>query len=487
MIKILKLSLFIVVVLGINPLLSAERGEIVVGTMDVVKNLNPYLAQSEIESALQKVVFPSLIADFIEMKGKKEEGDSFRGILITDRDFDKKGSTDYLDFTLNGSRITPGIFIENFKRIKSLGTKSNFSWNLERAESPGPYKVRAFFEKKYLLGKLIASSFPLVDFNSIDERWQSSEQVFITNSDRNRLKGFSDYRYSSIDSRNSIINVSPVATGKNLVVKSFPDYKQLIDRLNAGELQAAFNLSALTQIYNKEIALDDMKFANQYVLYMIVTQRGVRRGLADMDIINNIRHDYRSAFSRHPVLQSSGHIYRRSGFLLEDAQLPQPEQLEKLDSVDTITLLYYRNTINDYVKEIIEGIIRNMGYSLYAVAIDRNTSRDKINMDDFDFVIESRYIQFPEFLNLKYYKEYMGLYPAAQAQGELKKIEQLLSEGGKLSSLHEEAQKLENSLLKNIPIVFFLRYNTRIAVRRGTQNYQSDKGVPYFFYNLSKW
>jgi hypothetical protein len=128
-----------------------------------------------------------------------------------------------------------------------------------------------------------------------------------------------------------------------------------------------------------------------------------------------------------------------------------------------------------------------MGYSLRAVAIDRNTSRDRVKESEFDLVIKATYIQFPEFLNLRYYKEYVKQSPLLKSRGYIRRIDRVLSKGGKLSLLHEEAQKLEKIMLKNLPIVFFLRYNTRIAVRRGTQNYQASGGVPYFFYKLSRW
>lgn len=473
---------------GINPNASAyaRENEIQVGTMDVIRNLNPYLAQSEIELALQKVVFPPLIADFIE--GRKEDGDSFRGLLIHDRNIIRQLRDETLEFDLNGSPVDPEVFIDNFNRIKSLGPKSNFSWNLNHAQHLGNRRIKMTFDKKFPLGKLIAASFPLVDFNALEKNWERSDYVFITNEDTQLLKGYSHYQYSHIDQQRSIITLSPRENkqGKKLVVKTLPDYKQLVDRLNANELQVAFNLSALTDLHNPEIALDDMKFANQYVLFMVVTAKGKEKGLDHMDIVNYIRNKFNDAFAADKVLYSSGNIFKRDGFLLESIQLPRAEDINQPDNTDKISLLYYRNTINDRVKNVVEGIIENMGYSFRAVAIDPNTSRDKINENDFDLVIKSSYIQFPEFLNLRYYKEYMDRYPAPQSRGYERRIHKLLSRGGKLSSLHEQAQRLERTLLKNLPIVFFLRYNTRIAVKKGIQKYNSP-GVPFFFYNLSKW
>jgi hypothetical protein len=482
------------IILPIAPVYPLENkiNEIQVGTMDVIRNLNPYLAQSEIELALQKVVFPPLIADFIESSQEDgeddENNDSFRGLLVHDRNIYRQTGSQYLEFDLNDSPVDPGVFIDNFNRIKSLGPKSNFSWNLSHAQHLGNRKIKMTFDKKFTLGKLIAASFPLVDFNAMEKNWERSDFVFITNEDTQLLKGYSPYQYSGIDPQRSIITLSPRENrqGKKMVVKTLPDYKQLVDRLNANELQVAFNLSALTDIHNPEIALDDMKFANQYVLFMVVTTRGKGKGLDDMEIVNHIRTKFNDAFAADKVLYSSGNIFKRDGYLLESIQLPRAEDIKQLEITDKISLLYYRNTINDRVKNIVEGIIKNMGYPFRAVAIDPNTSRDKINENDFDMVIKSSYIQFPEFLNLRYYKEYMERYPALQARGYEKSIHNLLSRGGKLSSLHEQAQKLERSLLKNLPIVFFLRYNTRIAVKKGIQKYNSQ-GVPFFFYNLSKW
>lgn len=487
---LITILLLIGMIPAINPVLLRGQGkktdEIVVGTMDMVKNLNPYLAQSEIELALQTVVFPPLIADFVE--GRRGDQDSFRGVLINSRNITRRTGTDYLEFNISGSPVTPGIFIQNFTRIRSLGPKSNFSWNLKRAESPGQQRVRVYFDRNYTLGKLIASSFPLVNFDAVDGRWDRSDQVFVTNSDRHLLVGFSDYHYNRIDQRRSIIHLSPktTRTGKNLVVKTLPDYKQLIDRLYAGELQVAFNLSPLTRIQDPNIELADMKFADQYILFIVVTARGMKRGLGDTGIIDHIRGKFKDAFSLDRVLQSSGNIFMRDGFLLETAPFSRSMQPKKLNSPGTVTLLYYRNDINDRLKNMIEGIIGNMGYSFKAVAIDRNTPRHRVYENDFDLVIKSRYVQFPEFLNLRYYKEFLDYYSPLQARGHKRRIDRLLARGGKLSLLHEEAQTLEREMLKQLPIVFLVRYNTRIAVQKGTQNYQSS-GVPYFFYNLSQW
>ena len=478
------------------PAAQAAKNEIQVGAMDVIKNLNPYLAQCEIELALQKVVFPPLIADFIEdtniRNTRSQEGSSFKGLLIADGDINRRaGDESSLLFTLSGSKVDAQVLVENFERIKALGPKSNYSWNLNRIEVLKNGMVQMTFDREYILGKFIAAAFPLVDFKTIEGQWDRSDQVFITHSDRHLLGGYSGYQYSKIDQRSSITILSPKENqpGKNLVVKSFPDYKQLVDRLNAGEIQAAFNLSALTENFNPDIALDDMKFANQYILYMTVTPRGKQKGLADMDIIDYIRNKFNDSFPGDRVLYSSGNVFKREGFLLESAQFQQVDKdsIRSLNPRGAITLLYYRNTINDRVKTMMEGILQEMGYTLRAVAIDPSTSSEKIDETDFDLVMKAAYIHFPEFLNLRYYKEFIEQSPLLASRGYTRRIDQLLSQGGRLNAIHEEAQKLEKTLLKNIPLVFFLRYNTRVAVKKGTQNYRATKGVPFFFYNLSQW
>jgi hypothetical protein len=455
--------------------------------MDVIKNLNPFLAQSEIELALQKVVFPPLIADFIE--GNREAGDSFHGFLIGDRYIIKNIGEYSLDFILSENLVDPGVVKKNFDLIKELGAKSDISWNLDSFQLLEEKKIRMTFRKNQLLGKLIAASFPLVDFSAFSEKWDSGDHVFITDSEKHLLIGYSDYCYSKITPRNSRVQLSPRTgkPGKHLVVRSFPDYKQLVDGLKANELHVAFNLSALTDIQEKDIGLDDMKLANQYALFMVVTKKGQQRGLGDIDLINSIRGKFKDGFAGDKVLLSSGSIFPRVGFLIESIQFPLVENLRKRPISGNVTLLYYRNTINDRVKDIVENIIINMGYSFNATAIDPNTSRDRIDESQFDLVIKSRYIQFPEFLNLRYYKEYIEQNSPPQSSGYLRLIDRLLSRGGTLSQLQAEAQQLERTLLKQLPIVFFVRYNTRIAVRKGTQKYNATNGVPFFFYNLSRW
>jgi hypothetical protein len=138
------------------------------------------------------------------------------------------------------------------------------------------------------------------------------------------------------------------------------------------------------------------------------------------------------------------------------------------------------------VADIIEGIMKNIGYSFKAVAIDRSTSHENIRESDFDLVFRSTYIQFPEFLNLRHYKNYID--PTSTFFNRyVKDINNLLTGSGTIDALEGDAQTLERELLGNFPIVFFLRYNTRIAVRKNTRNYQSREGVPYFFYKLEKW
>lgn len=460
-----------------------QEEEITVGTMDVVKNLNPYLAESEIELAIQKVAFPPLIADFIEQNSGRR--DSFRGLLIDEsRNIRKGRGANHLDFFLENNPVTPEIFIDNFNRVRRLGAKSKFSWNLRAAQDLKTGWVRAFFKGNYPLCKLIAASFPLVDFGSIEKTWRRSDQVFIINSDLKMLKGFSNYRYDDINHRRATVRLAPArGRGKTLLVKSFPDYSQMIDRLNAGELHVAFNLSALSHIHSKDIELDDMKFANQYVLYMAVTSRGKRKGLGNMSIIKHIRLEYNRSFAADTFLKKSGNIFLKNGFLVERLSLSEET---KPKGSGPVTLLYIRNTINDRVVDIVEGILQNMGYNFRAVAIDQNTSRENIDENEFDLLLKSTFIQFPEFINLKHYKKYIAANSPLHNRY-IREINRLLTSGGTLDHLEGEAQTLEKELLQNFPIVFFLRYNTRIAVRKNIQNYESDKGVPYFFYNLSNW
>lgn len=483
-------GLLFMVFLALGPgltIFSANVEEIGVGTMDMPRNLNPYLAESEIELALQTIVFPPLVADF--MIGQREEGDSFRGVLVSSNNIFRKRTGDSLEFSFRGSLVTPGIYIENFNRIKSLGPHSNFSWNLRSVENVGEDKVQVHFDSTHPLGKLIASSFPLVDFNALDGNWNRSDQEFMTNADRSLLIGFSDYGYEHIEKGRTIICLSPRATrqGKKVVVKTMPDYKQLIDQLNAGELQVAFNISPLSHIHNPEIENDDMQFANQYMLYMTVTSKGRQKGLANMDIIYFIRNRFKNGFIGDDVLMRSGNLFLRQGFLVDNADLQVSSLVPKLKNNETVTLLYYRSDLNDRVKAILEGIFSELRVSFKAVAVDRTTSRSHIYENDFDLVLKADYIQFPEFLNIRYYKKFLAETSVVQSASFSRRVDRLLGQGGKITQLQAQARELEQDMLKHTPIVFFLRYNTRIAVKKGIRHYRSETGVPFFFYKLSQW
>jgi hypothetical protein len=468
-----------------------ESSEIIVGTMDGIKNLNPYLAHTEIELALQKLVFPPLMADFIVGESGKPSENSFSGILINmNNDLNKQTGNSYLDLYLkDGYNLNPSIYVENFRLIKSLGALSSFSWNLDKIEKRKNGWWRVHFKSTFPLGKLIAASFPIIDFENAKKKLANSGKILITKDELDYLAGFSDYEYSAVNSRKKMVSLEPKKSkgGKKLIIKSFSDYATMIYNLDNNHLHAAYNISSLTgRLKIKNIIFDDMKFATQYVLFMYATKKGKKRGLENMSIINRVRREFNNSFKNEIAFKNAGGLFIRNGFLHEIIDFPTSTDDEvNLTNGNKVSVLYIKNSINDRVIAILEDIFKNMEYKFTATGIDRKTSKKNLNEEDFDFVLKSRYSLFPEFHNLRYYKDYIE--KNSFHRGYLKDIDAVLLRGGKLVQLRKQAMALEGKMLRNLPIIFFIKYNTRIAVRENIQNYQSEKGVPHFFYNLSRW
>lgn len=471
--------------------IQADDNYIYVGCMDMAKNLNPYLAQSEIELALQQLVFPPLIADF----GSNQKGDkSFLGILIDDSNIQYEPGY-YLDFGLSESpvfkniKINPDDIVDNVTRIHALGEISDFSFNLVNAETLSPQSVRITFGTKNIMSKLFASTFPIVNLSSIKKNgWNNNSKTFIFSADKNSLIGYSDYNYENIFTDQNTITLAPVKSeytkeSPKLSLKTFPDYSQLINGLRRDEIQCAFNISALTEINSKDIAWADMQFGRQSISYLEVTERGEQKGLSNMAIIDNIRNRFRTFFQAQELLRSSGWVYRFDGILNESISFTSGSNSSRVAS-DTISILYVNTTINDKIIKILSQVFKDMGYTLYEKAMDRNLGESKININDFDLIMESRFINTPEFLNLKFYYNYKRVDNQHKAQ-----IKELLSMSGDMSILNDKAQELESRILRQLPIVFLVRYHTRIAYRTKElgRNINDSRGASHFFHNLSSW
>lgn len=493
----------LLIIIGIVALQAQELSDdtIHVGCMERVKNLNPYLAQSEVELTLQQLVFPPLIADC----GRRGNGNSpFIGILIADRNILEQGNSNSLRFGLGASRlcpdltITPREIIANVERLKQLAGGSNFAFNLVRAQAVGQHAVDISFSTRERFGKLTSAAFPIINFEKIRgsgylDKWNRNNKIFISQEDSAYLLGYSDYRYRDIFKRQNTITLAPKPgigrpNAKILSLKTFPDYNQLVRGLIANEIQVAMNVSPLTYIGDKDIAWADEQFGRKSVLYLEVTDRGRRIGLDTMNmaLIELVRTQFKRRFAQDNLISNSGWVHCYQGLLnetLENITAAKPRRLKETE----IRLLYTRNTINDRVVRILQDIFSNIEtenpYTLSVRGVSQSISIENIDTHRFHLIMGSRFINTPEFLNLRFYLKH------PEARRFKREIDNILDMGGQTSRLNTQAMQLEPRILDRVPLVFLVRYNTRIAYRHRNvkRNIDSDKGSPYFFYNLSGW
>jgi len=469
-------------------LLFGQNQVIQAGTTDIIKNLNPFLAESQMELHLKDLVFPGLIANFRKAGDDASGGCGFRPLLLSNFDCNSGKNQFFLRFDLSGSDLNIKDVERNFIKIKSLGTKSNFSWNLKDVKPHETLQNQVYmhFSISNQNSKMIAASFPLVDFQAAGD-WPRNDLTLDLDAHRRKLKGFSRYEYEKIDKLNAIHVLAPKSNGKGkkLKVLYFPDYAEMVNSLKDQSLHIAFNISPLTEL-SDDFQRAELNFAHQFVSYIRVTPKGKTKNLDNMDLIKKIRSDFFQGFYRNSLLKNetgeNRSLYPKAGFFSEDSGANAGSF--KASSLTKITLLYNSSTINDEFVSILERAFSTANYELEPKSVSPGLNRNALKQNKYDLILETRYVLFPEFQNLRYYLDLIRDHP--QASGMRKRINNILSQSQSISEHYQDAQKLERELLELAPVIFLARFNTDIVLQPGVRNYGQSEN-PFFFYNLQNW
>jgi hypothetical protein len=484
--------------------LLAAQYTIKVFTTDQVRNLNPFMCQSQIEFALQEIVFPPLVDNF---RIKSEHRSEFRELIIGQGACQLSGVNPYeVMIAATDLPVTLQSLEKNFKAIRSLGSSSPFSWNYGTVFKDDQGNIKITFRKA---GKARhqGCSIPMVNFDEVTWPTDSSGLIIYNTSFQSRdsgkyLQGYPlygdthGYSYSTIELNNQMVTLqSGKEQSPRIHVIGLPTYQNFIKQLTTQTSRdgiVGINISPLTTNL-RDLRFYDQGFTHNYVKLMRLTQRGLTRrdntsGIGIEDL-RYIRSKYSELYRQHSLFGKIHSVVRVAGFTKIPLRSASPQEEIKREG-SPLTLQYVKDDLTEELVGILSNIFREIGLNL--------TAQETLQIDEkaADIIIESVYLYDPGFLNVRYYEEWNQYYSRDPGSRGTRIWGGSIVTGSINNCIQEEnLGKYEESMLNSLPVVFLYQYAPRIGYRNVEPNRnrtvngqgQVITGTPFFFYNVINW